>query len=104
MKVITSNACAKFHIDGYSLRLFTTYYGPGTEWLPENAVNRNALGTTNEQIVKDQSKINRLGTGHVAILKGELPNRKNSVRGIVHKSPEITGSGDKRIILRVDIP
>lgn len=84
-------------------RLFTTYIGPGTEWLPEEAVNRKALGTTNEKIVMDKSKIQRIQTGHLAILKGELPNHNESVKGIVHRSPEIKNSGGKRIILRIDI-
>ncbi|MEQ9166941.1 MAG: DUF1826 domain-containing protein [Fulvivirga sp.] len=103
LKVVANDACKKFHIDGYRLRLFSTYIGPGTEWLPEAAVNRNALGTTNEQIVTDYTKIQRLGTGHVSILKGELPFEAQSVKGIVHRSPEITSLGEKRIILRVDI-
>ncbi|MEM7552269.1 MAG: DUF1826 domain-containing protein [Bacteroidota bacterium] len=103
LKVVSNDACAKFHIDGYDLRLFTSYLGPGTEWLPENAVNRVALGTSNDRIVKDQSKVQRMKTGDVGILKGELPNRKSSVKGIVHRSPEISQTGEKRIILRVDV-
>ncbi len=103
LKVVNDNACAKFHIDGYRLRLFSTYYGPGTQWLPENAVNRQALGTTNERIVVDPSKIQQMDTGHVAILKGEPFNRKNTVQGIVHRSPQIDRTECKRIILRIDV-
>ena len=51
LRVIHDDACTKFHTDGYHLRLFTTYYGKGTEWLPENAVNRKALGKSNNLIV-----------------------------------------------------
>lgn len=103
LKVIDNNACTKFHTDGYSLRLFTTYHGRGTEWLPEKAVNRSALGETNDQIVKDPSKIQRMETCEVGILKGEIPNAPNRTRGIVHRSPEIVQTGEKRIILRIDI-
>ncbi|MEM9857472.1 MAG: DUF1826 domain-containing protein [Bacteroidota bacterium] len=103
LKLVTNNACTKFHVDGYRLRLFSTYYGPGTEWLPEDAVNRQALGTTNECIIADPNRVQRMGTGHVGILKGELPGQLQSVKGIVHRSPEISLTSEKRIILRVDI-
>ncbi len=103
LRIIDNNACTKFHTDGYPLRLFTTYIGQGTEWLPEDAVNRSALGKQNEQIVKNTDKVQQMAAGHVGILKGELPTRKRSVKGIVHRSPEIVNTGEKRIILRVDI-
>ena len=103
LRVVENDACTKFHIDGYRLRLFTTYFGKGTEWLPEEAVNRQALGTENKKIVKDKLKIQRTETGHVNILKGELANQAQFVKGIVHRSPRITHVGEKRIILRVDI-
>ncbi len=103
LRAITNDACTKFHTDGYTLRLFTTYYGKGTEWLPEKAVNRLALGTTNDKIVKDLSRIQQMEAFEVGILKGELPNRPNRIKGIVHRSPEIKQSGEKRIILRIDI-
>lgn len=103
LKVINSNECTKYHVDGYSLRLFTTYYGPGTEWLPEKAVNRSGLGKTNRQILKDPSHVQQMDTFEVGILKGELPNRINHTKGIVHRSPEIEHMKEKRIVLRVDI-
>jgi len=103
LRVVADNACAKFHTDGYDLRLFTTYYGLGTEWLPEKAVNRAALGSSNKKIVKNKDQTQQVATGHVAILKGELPNKREAVRGIVHRSPEIQQKGEKRIILRIDI-
>ena len=103
LKIIDHNACTKFHTDGYSLRLFTTYYGKGTEWLPERATNRNGLRKTNGIIVKDKAQIQHMEPIEVGILKGELPNRSTSVKGIVHKSPEIKSRKEKRIILRVDI-
>ena len=103
LRVIDDNGCAKFHTDGYPLRLFTTYVGEGTEWIPEEASNRMALGTTNERIVKDQNKIHRLKEGHVGLLKGQKPNSSKLQQGIVHRSPPVLGAGEKRIILRVDI-
>ena len=103
LKVVENDACTKFHVDGYNLRLFTTYLGPGTMWLPEKAVNRRALGQSNESIVKDATETMQMAPGHVGILKGEIANGKSRVRGIVHRSPEIEQAGEKRIILRVDV-
>lgn len=101
LKVIDNNACTKFHTDGDSLRMFVTYYGKGTEWLPEKAVNRKGLGKRNQLIVKDPEQIQHLKTFDVGILKGQVPG--SNAKGIVHRSPEIKSAGEKRIILRVDI-
>ncbi|MEM9328900.1 MAG: DUF1826 domain-containing protein [Bacteroidota bacterium] len=100
LRVVDDDACTKFHTDGYALRLFITYLGPGTEWVPEVAVRRSALGRSNEEIVKDPERVQRLGTQHVGILKG-APQK--GAKGIVHRSPSLSGTGKKRIILRVDI-
>ena len=103
LRMVNDDACTKFHTDGYSLRLFSTYYGKGTEWLPESATNRSALGKSNEQIVKDQSQIRKMKPFEVGILKGESPESTSTVKGIVHRSPQVSALGEKRIILRVDI-
>ena len=103
LKVIDDNACTKFHVDGYRLRLFTTYIGPGTEWLPERASNRSALGKTNEQIIKDPSQIHSMDEFDVGILKGENPTGVSQTKGIIHRSPKIEHIGEKRVILRIDI-
>lgn len=103
LKVVHNDACTKFHLDGYNLRLFTTYFGPGTEWLPEKAVNRAALGTSNDRIVKDTSQIRRMKPFEVGILKGEIQGHQQLSKGIVHRSPELQFQGQKRIILRIDL-
>lgn len=103
LKVIDDNACSKFHTDQYKLRLFTTYLGEGTQWLPEKATNRKGLGKTNELIVRDKSKIQQLAPFEVGILKGTIPGLINQNLGIVHRSPEIEERKGKRVILRVDI-
>ncbi len=103
LRLVENNACTKFHLDGYNLRLFTTYRGRGTEWLPEKAVNRNGLGRSNHDIVKDPESVRNMVSFEVAILKGEIPNKINKTKGIVHRSPAIAGTGEKRVILRIDI-
>lgn len=103
LSIVHNNACTKFHIDGYPLRLITTYIGPGTEWLCEEATNRSGLGKSNELIVKKPNMVQKMDTYDVGILKGEIPNLNASTKGIVHRSPSIEGSSQKRIVLRVDL-
>ena len=103
LRLVDHNACTKFHLDGYHLRLFTTYCGIGTEWLPEHAVDRSGLGKSNHDIVKNPDEIVQMEAFEVGILKGEIPNKANKTKGIVHRSPAIADTGIKRIILRIDI-
>ncbi|MEM8893030.1 MAG: DUF1826 domain-containing protein, partial [Bacteroidota bacterium] len=102
LRVVNNDGCTKFHTDNYTLRLFTTYVGKGTEWLPESAVNRTGLGKGNEHVVKNQTMIERMRPFEVGLLKGEIKNR-SITKGIVHRSPKISHTGEKRIILRIDI-
>lgn len=103
LRLVTDNACTKFHIDGYKLRLFTTYAGLGTEWLPESAVNRDGLGRGNGKIVRDIAQVRQMAPFEVGILKGEIPKSQAFTKGIVHRSPQISHLGEKRIILRIDL-
>ena len=103
LRVITDDSCRKFHTDGYPLRLFTTYLGRGTEWLPEAATNRKGLGKSNDRIVKKPAMIQRMKPFEVGILKGEVPGHHRTAKGVVHRSPGISQDGEKRITLRVDI-
>jgi hypothetical protein len=103
LKTVTNDACRKFHIDGYDLRLLCSYAGPGTEWTYNDNVNRKYLGLgENEQIIKDWSYINQLNSYDVAILKGELPHQRTG-KGVVHRSPAIELTGARRLVLRIDI-
>ncbi len=95
--------CRKFHVDYVRFRLVTTYLGPGTEWLPEHAVHRRALGqpvddprAANQAIVRDDSAVRRAGTGDVIAMKGAL---HTPGFGAVHRSPPIEGTGQLRVVL-----
>ena len=102
LKTVSNDACRKFHIDGYDLRLLCSYAGPGTEWTPNENVNRKYVGEgENEQIIKDWGCINQLKAYDVAILKGEPPHKRTG-NGIVHRSPAIELKGEKRLLLRID--
>jgi hypothetical protein len=96
---LAHDGCKKFHCDWVGLRLLSTYHGPGTEYLPERAVNRAQLGRgTNAQICRDMADIRHMARGHVGLFKGEAyPG--NQGRGIVHRSAPIEDAGRTRLLL-----
>lgn len=101
--------CPRFHTDNVTVRLITTYHGLGTEWLPDQLVDRRALGTALASeisrpgaIVGDEQFIQQIGEGDVALLKGELWE-SNEGRGIVHRSPAVTSQQPKRLIMTCDL-
>ena len=107
LKVLDSAMCPRFHVDRVPCRLVSTYCGATSEWLPHDAVDRSKLGKGNNGlsdvdsgIFQSEADINRLKTGDVAILKGELWEG-NENAGLVHRSPQVS-VGDKRFLLTLD--
>lgn len=93
---VNSNMCRKFHTDLNDLRMLCTYSGPGTLWLTEDNVDRSSRDTT----ALRENDIQQVATGDVAILKGAIyPNVQSA---IVHRSPTIEETGEKRLLLRID--
>lgn len=103
LAVVNTNMCRKFHTDINDLRLLCTYSGPGTLWLPDEYVNREALNSCgdNECIITDESKIQQANTGDVVILKGAV-YPKSGTKACVHRSPTIEETGETRLLLRID--
>jgi len=103
LATINTNMCRRFHTDGNDLRMLCTYSGQGTLWLSEDNINRDALNSCegNDCIVLDESKIQQAETGSVLILKGAVYPQEGT-RAVVHRSPTIKESGDKRLLLRID--
>jgi len=103
--VVSTNSCGKFHVDYVGLRLLCTYAGPGTEWVPEPAVNRAAMNqpwddlvTINRAIVPDARRVRRTRPGQVLLLKGaKFPG--NAAHGAVHRSAPIEHRGSRRVVL-----
>ncbi|NJM90868.1 MAG: DUF1826 domain-containing protein [Myxococcales bacterium] len=103
--VVRNDQCRKFHVDYVRYRLVTTYVGPGTEWVADEAVRRGELDhplrgsyDANREIVRDASAIRHAVPGEVILMKGALhPSR----RGAVHRSPPIEGTGQVRVVLTV---
>ncbi len=99
---VAGGGCRFFHADHVGLRLLCTYRGAGTHWLPDDAVERSALGRgDNDAVLADPHRIRKLGTGHVGLLKGEdWPGNRG--RGLVHRSPPADPSGAPRLLLCLD--
>lgn len=94
--------CPRFHVDHVPCRLITTYGGRGTEWLPEEHVDRSRLGCTDlplRALAHDES-ICSIEPWAIALFRGEgwLGGR---VGGIVHRSPHI-GPETPRLLLTLD--
>ena len=100
--------CVLFHPDTPSLRMICTYAGPGTQWLENDNVRRQELGSrgrsheaaTNAAVI-DPACIRTISTGHVVLFKGQLwPGEEENA--LIHRSPPVHSRGDYRILLRVD--
>ncbi len=103
LAIVDNDMCRRFHTDLNYIRMLCTYSGPGTLWLSENNLNREALDDleSNNSIVVNNDLINQVSTGSVAVLKGGLYPRKGT-KAIVHRSPNIEESQQKRLLLRID--
>lgn len=95
---VKNNMCRKFHTDINDLRLLCTYSGQGTLWLPDEAVEGTDWQNP-ENYHKAEDQIQQVATGDVVILKGALYDDSNA---ILHRSPAIEASGEKRFLLRID--
>ena len=107
MTVLREAMCPKFHVDQVPCRLVTTYSGIGTQWLPNNSVNREKLGygsaglsDQESGLYGNESDIRQIATADVALLKGE-GWQGNQNAGLVHRSPAIP-SRESRLLLTLD--
>ena len=99
--------CPRFHVDRVGVRLLVTYTGPGTEWLPNEHVDRRWLGSPGQGLPDDQNglmlpgaEVQQVSPFDVVLLKGEAwPGAEGF--GAVHRSPD--PEGQRRVLLRVDM-
>lgn len=85
LDVVRGDACRRFHADYVPARLVTTYLGPGTDWLPDDA--------------RDETAVRRLAAGAVGLFKGRTWPTE---RPIIHRSPPIAGTGQFRMVLVIN--
>ena len=79
----TQRGCRRYHIDNVPQRMLVTYSGKGTEWVPDEAVSREAFanGEPNERIVKDPSALQFINQWDVAVFRG-------GPKGLLHRTPD----------------
>ncbi|MEK1839203.1 MAG: DUF1826 domain-containing protein [Pseudomonas sp.] len=99
LRVLDTAMCPRFHVDHVPVRLITTYAGIGSQWLKEGAIDRRQLGKP-EAEPQDESLIQQITSGEVALLKGEKWHG-NEGFGLIHRSPQ-PASGERRLILTLD--
>ena len=87
LETVEGDACRRFHADYTDLRLVTTYAGPGTDI---------------RQTAAEDASVTRIGTGDIALFKGKLFPGNPPV--LLHRSPPIEGTGERRIVLVLDTP
>ena len=94
--ISSQRGCRRYHVDNVPRRLLVTYAGQGTEWLPDEAVNRDAYtnGEPNKNILKDTSAKQFINKWDVAIFKG-------GPKGLLHRTPD-TALSDRSILMRLD--
>ena len=96
LESIHGDACWKFHRDHVAARLLTTYRGPGTQWVEP----RYAVRAITEQEAYD-GPLKQLAPHAVGMFRGDaLPG----LRGVVHRSPPIAGTGAVRLLLCLNLP
>ncbi len=103
LRTLEGAMCPRFHVDSLAVRLVTTYAGPGSEWLPEQAVNREGLGAPHPgkpEPLRDSRAVQRLDAGDLALLKGD-GWIGNEGRGLVHRSPQ-PRPGERRLLMALD--
>jgi len=91
---VEDDACWRFHRDYVPYRMLTTYRGPTTEWVKPELAD-DALQSQRGY----SGPIERLGLHDVAIFKGRS---KAEARGLVHRSPPMSGVQDSRLLLCVN--
>lgn len=99
LRVLDKAMCPRFHVDHVPVRLITTYAGIGSQWLREGAMDRRQLGQAAAE-PRDPALIQQIGTGEVALFKGEKWHG-NQGFGLIHRSPQ-PAPGERRLILTLD--
>ena len=99
LRVLDKAMCPRFHVDHVPVRLITTYAGIGSQWLREGAMDRRQLGQASAE-PRDPTLIQQIGSGEVALFKGEKWHG-NQGFGLIHRSPQ-PAPGERRLILTLD--
>ncbi|MCJ2374090.1 DUF1826 domain-containing protein [Pseudomonas sp. RGM 3321] len=99
LRVLDKAMCPRFHVDHVPVRLITTYGGVGSQWLPEDVMDRKQLGRLDAEPT-NAADIQQINSGEVALLKGERWHG-NEGFGLIHRSPQLLRN-ERRLILTLD--
>ncbi|WP_321337213.1 DUF1826 domain-containing protein [Breoghania sp.] len=88
LDVVDDNACTKFHQDNVPVRLLCSYRGRGTEY---GLCRQGEIPST----------IHDMARGAVALFRGQLWPSSETI-GLAHRSPQILGLGETRLMLVID--
>lgn len=99
--------CPRFHVDGVTVRLVTTYVGLGSEFVSSEQVDRTRLGhaasgmtDATSGLLRTSDCVRSAQAFDVVLLKGEAwPGNKG--RGAVHRSPAASAAAP-RLVLTLD--
>jgi hypothetical protein len=101
--------CPRFHVDWVAARMICSYGGSGTEWLPENALDRSKLGMgsggqpdVQSGLMTDPAAIKQMPVFAVGLMKGEH-GEGNEGRGLAHRSPMPADAQPRRLLLTLDM-
>lgn len=102
LEKVKGDLCRHFHYDMNHLRLVYPMIGSGTLWTKEDNIRREFLGQgKNNMLIIDQSKINQVSEKTITLLKGHgHPTALG--KAVVHSSPKISHTQEKRILLRIE--
>ena len=104
---LSSAMCPRFHTDNIPVRLVCTYLGPGTEWLPVEALLSHKPQNHSGEFEKISSGkyyhrrfIRQMDSFDVGLLKGSAWEQHEHIAAI-HRSCKIE-KNQKRILLTLD--
>lgn len=109
LRMLDKAMCPSFHVDRVPARLICCYGGMGTEWLPEDVLNRRKLGMggcglpdAESGLINDPIAIRQMPAYAVGLMKGENWEG-NEGHGLVHRSPQPTAVQQRRLLLTLDM-
>lgn len=100
---LTSAMCPSFHTDNIPVRLVCTYLGPGTEWLPQEAIQTTSLMQKTHSATKGRyhaQHVQQMSAFDVGLLKGKAWDNQESMAAL-HRSCQLA-ENQQRVLLTLD--
>lgn len=105
---LSSAMCPSFHTDNIPVRLVCTYLGPGTQWLPQEAIRRRAVGAgkqdkadnSHSSMLYDEKHVQQMAMFDAGLLKGRAWENQEAMAA-VHRSCALAAD-QQRVLLTLD--